>query len=86
MKKNISKLSLKLPVDLRGSLPVIEFSGNRSVTVEGSSGVLHYSDSEVRINTRSAVLNFKGRGLRINCISPTCVIVEGFILNLEFIN
>lgn len=84
MRKNRNKISSKLPVDFHYNLPVIEFSGNKSVTIEGSTGVLHYSDNEVRINTRISPLNFKGRGLRINCISPTCVIIEGFILNLEF--
>ena len=86
MKKTKKKSEIKLPVDFRYNLPVIEFTGNRSAVIEGASGVLHYSDDTVRINTRKFVLAFKGRNLRIKCISATCVIVEGFILNLEFIN
>ncbi|MBQ5347722.1 MAG: YabP/YqfC family sporulation protein [Ruminococcus sp.] len=86
MRKKRNKITNKLPTEFRSDLPVIEFTGNRKVVVEGSTGVLHYCDKAVRINTRMAVLAFEGRGLSIKCISPTCVIIEGFIINLEFIN
>ena len=77
MKNKISELDF--------SLPVLEFTGNRRVVIEGSTGVLRYGEDVVRINTRSLVIAFSGRGMTIKCISPTCVIVEGFITNTEFI-
>ncbi len=86
MRKNRNKLKSKLPVDFHYNLPVIEFTGNKSAMIEGSTGVLHYGEDVVRINTRMAVVAFKGRGLSIKCISATCVIVEGFILSVEFIS
>lgn len=85
MKKN-KKIKSALPIEFNYNLPVIEFTGNRSATVEGSTGVLHYSDDVIRINTRKFVIAFSGRGLSIKCISPTCVIVEGYIINVEFIS
>ncbi len=70
--------------ELNYKLPVLEFTGNRRVLTEGSTGVLKYDDELVRLNSRSGVITFKGRGLSIKCISPTCVIVEGFIISVEF--
>jgi sporulation protein YqfC len=86
MKKTSKEKSLpKLPVDFMYNLPVIEFTGNRQVTVEGSTGVLQYNSEVVRINTNSMVLAFCGRGLTLKCISPTAIVIEGFITSTEFI-
>lgn len=75
----------KLPVDFMYNLPVIEFTGNRQVTVEGSTGVLQYESEVVRINTKSMVIAFYGRGLTLKCISPTAIVIDGFITSTEFI-
>lgn len=86
MRKNKKQKNDSLvPIDFMYNLPVIEFSGNRRVTVEGSTGVLQYESQVVRINTNSMVLVFSGRELILKCISPTCVIIEGYITETEFI-
>lgn len=85
MKKSKGEKSI-LPVDLMYNLPVIEFTGNRRVTVEGSTGVLKYESEIIRINTNSVVLAFNGRGLTLKCISPTSIVIEGFITSTEFIS
>ncbi len=86
MRKNINKFKSSLPIEFNYNLPIIEFTGNRRATIEGSTGVLHYSGDMIRINTRRFVAAFSGRGLTLKCISPTCVIIEGFITNTEFIS
>ncbi len=83
MKK--SEKSRKIPLELTYNLPVIEFTGDRTVMVEGSTGVLKYESEVIRINTRSMVIAFYGRGLTLKCISPTAVIIDGCITNTEFI-
>ena len=75
----------KMPVELTYNLPIIEFTGDRSVMIEGSTGVLKYESEVVRINTRSMVIAFHGRGLTLKCISPTAVIIEGCITKTEFL-
>ncbi len=83
MRKN-EKFKSGLPVDFMYNLPIIEFTGNRRVSVEGSTGVLQYESEVVRINTRPLVLCFRGRGLSLKCISPTCIVIEGCIMSTEF--
>ncbi|MBQ7505573.1 MAG: YabP/YqfC family sporulation protein [Ruminococcus sp.] len=77
--------SRKIPAELTYNLPIIEFTGDRSVLVEGSTGVLKYESEVVRINTRSMIIAFFGRGLTLKCISPTAVIIDGYITKTEFL-
>lgn len=80
------KSRVDIPVEFMYNLPIIEFTGNRRVMVEGSTGVLQYESEVVRINTNAMVIAFSGRGLTLKCISPTSIIIEGFITNTEFIS
>ncbi|MBQ8859813.1 MAG: YabP/YqfC family sporulation protein [Ruminococcus sp.] len=71
--------------NLFADLPELSFRGNREVVIEGSKGVLHYSEELVRINTSMGLLCFFGRNLNLKCISPTELIINGFILKVEFV-
>ena len=80
MKKNLSAVQLDL-----GTAPLIEMSGNRRVNVEGSTGILLYETSNIKVATNRMVLSFEGRGLSVRCISGSCVEIEGFVTKIEFI-
>lgn len=67
-----------------GSAPLIELLGNRRVTLEGSTGVLLYESENIKINTNRMVVSFRGRGLCLRCISSSCVEIEGFICEIDF--
>ena len=69
-----------------GGLPIIEFTGNRRVLVEGSTGIVRYESEAVSLNTRRMLVTFNGRGLTLRSISPTAVIVDGVILSTEFLS
>ena len=81
MKKNLSAVQLDL-----GTAPLIEMSGNRRVNVEGSTGILLYETSNIKVSTNRMVLSFEGRGLSVRCISGSGVEIEGFITKIEFIS
>ena len=68
-----------------GTAPLIEMVGNRCVTVEGCAGILHYEDTSIKLSVRRMLISFSGRGLRVRCISGSCVEVEGFINKIEFV-
>lgn len=69
-----------------GSAPLIEMTGNRLVTIEGSTGILLYESDSVKISTGRMVVSFGGRGLRLRCISGSCVEISGFISKIEFLS
>lgn len=70
---------------LFSKLPELNFIGNQEVVIEGSRGVLEYSEDVIRINTCMGVVVFEGRALNLKCISSTKLIIDGFISKLEFI-
>ena len=73
-----------LPPELSYRLPTLEFTGNREVIIEGSRGVLGYSDTEIRVNTASMTVCVLGRELDLRCISDSALIAEGTITSVEF--
>ena len=68
-----------------GTAPQLEMTGNRKVNIEGSTGILLYTAENIKIGTERMVLSFHGRGLRLRCISGSCVEIDGFISNIEFL-
>lgn len=83
-KKTTPPLKDKIPPQFLAGLPHLELLGNRQITVEGSRGILKYSDDTIRINAGSMVITFCGRGLNVRCIAPDCTMVEGFVTKIEF--
>ncbi|MGN0452190.1 MAG: YabP/YqfC family sporulation protein [Ruminococcus sp.] len=80
-----SKLSLSYSVrDAFRDKPHIEIVGNKTVSIEGSRGVIEYSESVIRVNLGEYSVAFSGRGMNLKYISPTSLAIEGFILNIEF--
>ena len=71
--------------EMLGSKPTIEISGNNRMTVEGIRGILEYSKIQIRVSIGKMSLQIKGRGLNLKCISPTSIVVEGFILTVEYL-
>ncbi len=75
----------KMMSSLFSDLPELCFTGNREVVIEGSKGVLEYSENIIRINTTLGLVCFEGRGLNLKCISSYELIVEGYITKVEFV-
>ena len=62
----------------------IEITGNTSAYIEGSKGVVEYSDKIIRIKLNDFSVAFIGRKLNLKCISATSLQVEGIFTNIEF--
>ncbi len=71
--------------DLLGDTPHIELDSNRKATVEGSRGVMLYSQDEIKISFGEYAVSFSGKKLDLRYISATSLIIEGFFKNIEFI-
>ncbi len=71
--------------DMFAQSPHFEFSSNKEVIIEGSKGVIEYTDELIRINTAVGMVCFSGRNLNLKCITSSELIINGFILNVEFV-
>lgn len=88
-KKDNQKNKERIPVrysvkDLFKEKSNIEIISNTTAVVEGSKGVMEYSDKIIRIGLDGFSVAFLGRKLNLKCISATSMVVEGFFTNIEF--
>lgn len=64
---------------------LIELCGNRELSVDGCRGILDYDMEMIKINCGKMVLKVTGRNLVIRCMTRDSMIINGFILSVEFI-
>ena len=81
-----SKAGFKLkPMDfVTKDSSFIELKSNREAMIEGSKGVLEYKENIIRIALKEFIVSFSGRNLKLKCISPTSLTIEGVMLGVEF--
>ncbi len=75
---------LDLPGEALAGMPKIEIVGNRRLAVENHRGILEYSDENIEINTQRAVIKVRGTELGIRSMNSETLLIEGFILSVEF--
>lgn len=83
--ENTARKRNSLSQALFAQLPEFSFLGNEEVVIEGSKGVLEYTEELVRVNTGVYIVCFYGRGLNLRCISSTELIIDGYISKVEFV-
>ena len=63
----------------------VELAGNIEAVITGCTGVLEYDANTVRLAGKRLSVKFIGRGLQLRALTQNSAIVEGYILNVEFI-
>ena len=66
--------------------PLLEMTGNRGVCIEGQRACCSTKTRRCKISAGRMVVSFGGRGLRLRCISGSCVEISGFISKIEFLS
>lgn len=77
---------LELPAAALPNMAHIELLGNREAIVDGCKGVLEYDENVVRLHTGKITLRFTGSDLSIKSLTADQAIIEGIILNIEFLS
>ncbi|QXM05697.1 sporulation protein YqfC [Crassaminicella indica] len=84
IKESLSEL-LELPKDIMLDLPRITLIGNLQLYIENHKGIIEYSKTIIRVNTKSGVIRVTGRELSIKTIITEEMIICGKVENVEFI-
>ncbi len=63
----------------------LEFNGNREVIIEDCSGILEYTERQVRVSSADCILRFQGKDLTICAMTQDSIVLNGYIERLEFI-
>lgn len=84
-KPSLLSRAFDLPEGVFSDFSQLSLSGNREAVVEGCAGVLEYDSTLIKLSLRKMMVQFTGRNLEIKCMTGESVIVQGFILGIEFI-
>lgn len=85
IKKSLAEI-LELPKDVMLDLPKIVIIGQLQVYVENHKGILEYTTTRIRINTKSGILRITGNNLIIKNIVMEEIVIIGNVVSVEFIN
>lgn len=75
----------RIPASMMAGISHMELNGNREAIVESCDGVLEYDDEVVKIRCGKRIIRFCGRELGIKCLTADSLVVEGYIVSIEFI-
>ena len=78
--------AMQLPAGAFFNTAHFEMNSNREVIVEGCRGILEYDENIVKINAGKMITTFIGRDLAIKCLTPDSLVIEGFIVSVEFVS
>ena len=83
IRANLAEI-LELPKDIILGIPQITMVGNLQLFIENHKGILEYTDTYIRINTKSGILQISGRNLLLKNIIYEEIIIVGEIIQMEF--
>ena len=63
----------------------IELAGNTEAVITGCTGVLEYDPGIIRLAGKKLSVKFTGRGLALRALTQNSAIIQGYILNVEFV-
>ncbi len=82
-KEKLAK-SLSLPKEIVLNLPVVVWTGRNEANIENYKGILEYTDTCVRINTRAGLLVAEGTRLRLKQITAENILITGEISVISY--
>lgn len=77
---------LGVPIGVVSNAMHMEMNGNREVVVEGCRNILQYDTTDIKVDVGKMMIAFEGRNLVIKKFSTSSLIIEGFIISINFIN
>ncbi len=83
LKEKLAK-TLALPKEIVLNLPVVVWTGRNEANIENYKGILEYTDTCVRINTRAGLLVAEGSRLRLKQITAENILITGEISVISY--
>lgn len=83
--KQILTNTVDLPQDVMMNLPRITMIGQIHIYIENHTGLIAFSDKEVRLQVEQGELSIIGENLVIKTILPEEILLEGVIHSVSYI-
>lgn len=87
MKKKIKqkiKKTLDMPAEIIMNSPKIVLDSDSNAWVENYTGIIEYSDKEVKLNTADFIVKITGEGLLIDFITNEDLSISGKITSVVY--
>ncbi len=85
IKTNISE-ALELPIEITMDLPKITLVGNQEVIIFNHKGIIEYTSTLIRINSKSGIIKVLGNDLEIRNILSEEIYIVGIIDIVEILS
>ena len=85
IKTNISE-ALELPIEITMALPKITLVGNQEVIIFNHKGIIEYTSTLIRINSKSGIIKVLGNDLEIRNILSEEIYIVGIIDIVEILS
>lgn len=85
IKTNISE-ALELPIEITMDLPKITLIGNQEAIIFNHKGIIEYTSTLIRINSKSGIIKVVGNDLEIKNILSEEIYVVGIIDLVEILS
>lgn len=76
--------STELPKDVVMGMPVLTMIGQSELSLENYRGILEYTDTLVRIQTRAGQIKINGRGIHVTYYANDEMKITGHIESIEY--
>ncbi|MFQ3542731.1 sporulation protein YqfC [Halobacillus rhizosphaerae] len=74
-----------LPSDVMLDLPRVTTIGSIHVYIENHTGLLHFSDQEVRLQYKQGQIRISGQNLGVKMMLKEEILLEGTLKSVEFL-
>ena len=83
-KEHLTEL-LALPEEIVLDLPLITLTGDRELGIGNYKNIIEYTETQIRVNTKSGVLMVEGIGLILAQITAEYITISGNIVKIEYV-
>lgn len=77
---------LNIPKEIVADIPKLVLSGNKEVFIENYKGLIVYTDTNIKINSKDTLIHIVGESLNIKVITSEELIISGNIISINFSN
>lgn len=83
-KLNIIKSKNDISDAVLNNLPIITFTGNRQIQIDGCLGIIEYEDYVIKTSIKQGYITFNGKNLKIEAFENYQIVFCGEIFTVEF--
>jgi len=84
MKEKVVK-ALELPEEIMLDKVLVEALGSEKITIINHKGIMFYSEENIKITSKEALINIKGENLTLNTLLSEEIVIKGKIKSIEYI-